>query len=432
MAKNLTETKSLQAEQGKAWVTVQMPLPLMVSLNDAQQGFFALCVKAGREVLSAMMEQDRVALCGPKGVPNATRRARRGGSVRGEITLGGRRIEMRRLRAHKVEGEELGLPSFQFATARDPLDRHTMASIAAGVSTRDYAGCLDRLPAQESERAVSKSSVSRRFVAMSQQVMDTWMKRPLGEVDLCAVMIDGVVFGEHTILIALGISADADKHVLGLREGSTENATVVQELLGDLVERGLRTDRSLLFCLDGSKALHKAIRNTFGERAVIQRCQVHKVRNVTDHLPEHLREGTKRTMQQAYEATNAELAQKQLDRLAHALERDHPGAAASLREGMEETLTLQRLGITAALYRSLRSTNAIENLNGLAVRFTRNVRRWQGGQMLQRWIATALHQAAQRFRRLRGHQEMKTLVAALKERDSNSVDRRLDTKKKAA
>jgi len=432
MAKSLTQTQSLQEEPSKGWVTVQLPLPLMVSLNDAQQGFFALCVKAGREVLSAMMEQDRVAICGPKGVPNAQRTARRGGSVRGEVTLGGRRIGLRRLRAHKMEGEELALPSFQFAAACDPLNMHTMASIAAGVSTRDYAGCLDALSAQESERAVSKSAVSRRFVAMSRQVMDTWMKRPLGELELYAVMIDGVVFGEHTILIALGISAGAEKHVLGLREGSTENATVVQELLGDLVERGLPTDRSLLFCIDGSKALHKAIRNTFGERAVIQRCQVHKVRNVTDHLPDHMRDGTRRTMQQAYEATSAELAQKQLDRLAHALEHDHPGAAASLREGMGETLTLQRLGITAALYRSLRSTNAIENLNGLVVRFTRNVRRWQGGQMLQRWIATALQQAAKRFRRLRGHQEMKTLVAALKERDRNSANAKVDTKKKAA
>lgn len=432
MAKSLTQTKSLQGEQEKALVTVQMPLPLMASLNDIQQGFFALCVKAGRDVLSAMMEQDRVALCGPKGVPNPKRTAQRGGSVHGEVTLGGRRVGVRRLRAHKIEGEEMSLPSFQFMSARDPLNAQTMASIAAGVSTRDYAGCLDRLPAGESERAVSKSSVSRRFVVMSQQVMDTWMRKPLGELDLCGVMIDGIVFGKHTIVIALGISAGADKHVLGLREGSTENATVVQELLSDLVERGLPTDRSLLFGIDGSKALFKAIRNTFGDRAVIQRCQVHKTRNVTEHLPEHMREGTKRAMREAYESTNAELAQRQLERLARGLEREHPGAAASLREGMEETLTLQRLGITGALYRSLRSTNAIENLNGLIVRFTRNVRRWQGGQMLQRWVATALQQASKRFRRLRGCEKVDTLIAALKKLDQIAAAQKVDSKRKAA
>jgi putative transposase len=432
MAKSSIQSRPLQEESPKTWVTTQLSLPLMLSLNDIQEGFFALCVKAGREVLAAMMEQDRTSLCGPKGVPNPSRTARRGGSVRGEITLGGRRIDVRRLRAHQLGGEELKLPSFTFAAHRDPLDAHTMASVAAGVATRKYAGSLERLPADESERSVSKSSVSRRFVLKSAELIDGWLNRPLDKLDLYAVMIDGIVFGKHTIVIALGICAGAEKHVLGLHQGSTENATVVQALIDDLVERGLPTDRALLFVIDGSKALRKAIRNTFAERAVVQRCQVHKIRNVTDHLPENMRAGTKRAMREAYESTDVGLAHKQLERLAGALEREHPGAAGSLREGMEETLTLQRLGIKDALYRTLRSTNAIENLNGSVVHFTRNVRSWKGGQMLRRWVGTALHYADKRFNRLRGSRQMVTLVAALERIDNFKLDAKVDNRRKAA
>lgn len=404
-------------------IEVQLPLGMLATLEDVQQGFFSLCVAAGSEVLTAMMEREREALCGPKWVPNAQRRAVRSGTTKSAVTLGGRRIVIQRLRARSVEEGELRLPSFQFATSRDPLDVRTLEAIAVGVSTRKYARSLDALPKGETEGSVSKSSVSRRFVAMSSHLLDEWLSQRLAPLDIRAVIIDGIFFRDHCVLIALGVASDGAKRILGLREGSGENAIVAKALLSDLIERGLSTDRPCLFVIDGSKGIRKAIADLFGDLGVVQRCQVHKRRNVLGHLPETMHANVRRAMQQAYESTDAELARRQLDRLARSLEREHPGAAASLREGMEETLTLQRLGVTGALYRSLRSTNAIENLNGSVVHFCHNVRRWKDGSMLVRWIGSALNEAQQRFRRLKGFQEMKHLVAALdRQHDREGVE----------
>jgi putative transposase len=233
-------------------------------------------------------------------------------------------------------------------------------------------------------------------------------------------MIDGLFLRDHCILIALGVASDGAKHVLGLREGSTENAAVARAMLSDLLDRGLRAERPILFVIDGGKALRKAIGDLFGSRAVVQRCQVHKRRNVLDHLPESMQPGVRRAIQQAYDSPDVDLARRQLDRLARSLEREHPGAAASLREGLEETLTLQRLGVTDGLYRVLRSTNSIENLNGSVVHFARNVRRWKDASMMLRWIATGLHEAQKQFRRLKGFRDMKHLLAALDRLNQNS------------
>jgi len=288
-----------------------------------------------------------------------------------------------------------------------------MASMAAGVSTRRYAGTLEELPAPEEPRSVSKSAVSRRWVALTQAQLDEWLSCSLKELDLPVVMIDGIHFGERVILVALGIDAQGNKHVLGLREGSTESTRVVRSLLSDLVDRGLDADRARLWVIDGGKALRKAIVECFGELAHIQRCQEHKRRNVIEHLPEQLHASVGRAMRDAWGSGNAALAAKQLQRLAASLAAKHPGAAASLREGLDDTLTVQRLGMTGALYRTLRTTNPIENLNGSIAHFTRNVKRWKDGQMTLRWVAGALADAKQRFRKLRGHRDMKLLLAAL-------------------
>jgi putative transposase len=308
----------------------------------------------------------------------------------------------------------LELPTFAWASGTDPLDMATVASIAAGVSTRRYAGTLDELPEPEESLSVSKSSVSRRWVALSQAQLHEWLSCSLKELDLPVVMIDGIHFRERVILVALGIDTKGNKYVLGLREGSTESTRVVRSLLSDLVERGLNADRARLWVIDGGKALRKAIVDCFGRLALIQRCQEHKRRNVIEHLPEQLHASVGRALRDAWEGANAELAKKQLIRLANSLHAQHPGAAASLREGLEETLTVQTLGITGALYRTLRTTNPIENLNGSIAHFTRNVKRWKDGQMLLRWVAGALTQAKGRFRKLRGHRDMKFLLAALK------------------
>ena len=393
---------------------VQLSLNVQGVLRDVQHAFYGLCVNAGKQVLAAMMEADRVALCGARNVPDSSRSAVRGGTTRSSVVLGGQRISVTKPRARSLRRGELELPSFAWAAHRDPLDMATVASIAAGVSTRRYAGTLDELPEPHEPMSASKSAVSRRWVALSEKQLHEWLSCSLKARDLPVVMIDGIHFRERVILVALGIDAKGDKHVLGLREGSTESTRVVRSLLSDLIERGLDADRVRLWVIDGGKALRRAIVDCFGQLALIQRCQEHKRRNVIEHLPEALHASVGRAMRDAWDSANAELAKKQLTRLASSLHAQHPGAAISLREGLEETLTVQSLGIGGALYRTLRTTNPIENLNGSIAHFTRNVKRWKDGQMTLRWVAGALSDAKGRFRKLRGYRDMKFLLAALK------------------
>jgi putative transposase len=395
---------------------VQLSLPIQGVLEDVKHAFYGLCISAGKQVLAAMMEADRVALCGPKGVPDADRRAVRAGSTRSAVVLGGQRIGVKRPRARGVDAGELELPSFAWASDTDPLNAATMAAIAAGVSMRRYASTLEELPPPEQALSVSKSATSRRFVALSEEQLLQWLSRPLGTLDLPVVMIDGIHFRDRVILVVLGIDAQGNKHVLGLREGSTESTRVVRSLLSDLIERGLDADRARLWVIDGGKALRRAIVECFGATALIQRCQEHKRRNVIEHLPEELHAGVGRAMRDAWDSADAELAKKQLQRLATSLQSRHPGAAASLREGLEETLTVQTLGITGALYRTLRTTNPIENLNGSIAHYTRNVKRWRDGQMTLRWVASAFSDAKDRFRKLRGYRDMRHLIVALQKR----------------
>lgn len=422
-----TRTRSIAGEAlaFPPLVSVQLPLRMLDILTDTRTAFFGLCLEAGQQVLTTMMEAERTQLCGPKHVPNPQRRAYRHGHVAGEITLGGRRILVPRLRARSLDGAELVLPSFAYAAARDPLDARTLEAMAIGVATREYRRTLDPLPAGRTERSVTKSSVSRRFVALTRAQLTAWLAHPLDAIDIRVVLIDGLHFRDHVILLALGIRADGYKHVLALREGTTENATVCKAMLSDLRDRGLNLDRPTLFIVDGGTGLRKAIREHCGRAALVHRCQIHKARNVLDHLPEAMRPRIGHALEDAYALPDAALAQRRLEQLAAGLERTHPGAAASLREGLTETLTLQRLGVTGALYRTLRSTNAIENLNGLLGHFVRNVRRWRDGAMLVRWIAAGLHDAQRRFRRVRGCTDLPGLIRAL---DAHAVD----TKKEVA
>jgi transposase-like protein len=408
---------------------VQISLPVQGVLRDVRHAFLGLCIDAGQKVLAALMESDRITLCGAKGVPDPQRRATRGGSTASQVVLGGQRIAVRRPRARSLDAGELRLPSFEWAANADPLDAATMAAIAAGVSTRRYASTQEPVPAAHQPRAASKSAVSRRFVQLSQEQLAQWVARPIGKVDLPVVMIDGIHFRDRVILLAIGIDAQGNKHVLGLREGSTEATRVVSSLLSDLIDRGLDAQRMRLWVIDGGKALRKAIVQTFGATALIQRCQEHKRRNVLEHLPEDMHASVKRTLKDAWTASDADLGRRQLQRLATSLQGKHPGAAASLREGLDETLTVQALGITGALYRTLRTTNPIENLNGSVARYCRNVKRWGDGQMVLRWVASALSDAADRMRKLRGCSQMRTLLKAL---DARRTDDDSATIRKAA
>jgi len=394
-------------------VSVQLSLPLIDALVGLEEDYFRLCVRSGDAVLRAMMEEDRTALCGPKWGRGSTRAVRRAGTTRSEVTLGGRRVAITRPRVRTSTGAEVVLPTFAWAAHRDPLDRATLGAVSAGVSTRGYASTLEPLPRGVAERSTARSSVSRRFIAMSAAKLHEWLNAPLEDAELEAILIDGIHFAEHCVLIALGVTAQGEKRILGLHEGGTENATVARTLLTNLVARGLDPTKALLFGIDGSKALRKAIREVWGSAGVVQRCQVHKMRNVLDHLPDTARPRVRAQMRKAYGEPNYAKAKGCLERLARELDDEHPGAAASLREGLDETLTLQRLEVRGALFRTLRSTNAIENLNGSITTYTRNAKRWRSGSMILRWIAAALDHAQPRFRAVRGFSELPKLRAAL-------------------
>ena len=411
MAKHDRRTSRRQPPTSRS-VSIQVPLPVLAVLGDVRQAFHGLCISTGMQVLQAMQEADRDVLCGPKGRHQPEREAWRGGSVESHVTLGGRQVGLPRLRVRNAEGE-VPLASFEWAAATDALESHTLEAIAAGVSTRQYARTLDPVPAEVSERSTSRSAVSRRFVALSTERLRAFVSRPLGELDLRVVCIDGKVFKEHCIVIALGIDTAGRKHVLGLREGATETAAVSTALLNDLVTRGLPTERAMLFLVDGAAALRRAISDVYGSLGVVHRCQVHKYRNVLGHLPERMHASVGRALRTAWDLHWEATAKRALERLARSLEDEHPGAAASIREGLDETLTVLGLGLTGPLQRTLRTTNIIENLNGGVERYTRNVKRWRGGQMIQRWVASALLEAEQRFRRVRGYRDMRHLVAAL-------------------
>ena len=319
--------------------TIEVPLPVLGAFASIECSYFELCIRAGQQVLDAMMEQDRTELCGPRGKHDPERRAGRAGTPASEVTLGGRRVRLTRPRVRSQAGHELEVPSFAFAAHRDPLDAQTVTAVACGISTRKYARSLDSLPDEVSERSTSKSAVSRRYVALTTTQLTAWLTTPLGDRHFPIVLIDGIILGDHTVLIALGIDGAGKKQSLGMREGHTEHRRVVKALLRDLVDRGWDPDRARLFVIDGAKALSSAIRAVFGSLGAIQRCQLHKQRNILGHLPERLHANVTSRLRDAWNAGDVALAHRQLKRLATSLETDHPGAAASVREGLDETLT---------------------------------------------------------------------------------------------
>ena len=385
--------------------------------GDVQEGLLAMAVGTGLQVMAALMNADVEASCGPKGKHDPGRSAVRHGTEAGSVTLGGRRVPVQRPRMRAADGRgELPVPAYELFSRTEVLGRMAMQRMLAGLSTRRYPAGLEPVGkrVEESAGSTSKSAVSRRFVAATETALGELLAAPLGELDLVALLIDGVHFGEHLCVVALGIGIDGVKHPLGLVEGSTENTSVVTDLLTGLRDRGLDTTRPIFVGIDGGKALRAAVVKVF-DHPVIGRCQLHKLRNVADKLPEHLAATVTKRMRAAYHAESAILAEAQLEALAKELQRTHPGAAASLREGLTETLTVLRLGVPPTLARTLRSTNSIESMISIARNHSTNVKNWQNGNMALRWCAAGMIEARAQFRRVNGHLHLPALRIALNE-----------------
>ncbi len=384
----------------------------------AKEGLLALSVGVGLGVLTELMAEEVDDVVGPKGRHDVDRAAVRHGHEAGQVTLGGRRVPVDRPRVRATDGTgEVAMSTYAHFADRDPLTKVVLEQMLAGVSTRRFT--RTREPVGEAvagaERSVSKSAVSREFVGRTGEQLRALMARSLSDVRLAALMLDGIELKGRCCVVALGVTTDGVKVPLGLWDGSTENKRVCVELLADLVDRGLDCDQGVLVVLDGGKALRAAIDTVFGY-VPVQRCVRHKERNVLDHLPERDQPTVKRRLRAAWKLTDHQAAIDRLEALAGELAHSYPGAAASLREGLPETVTLQRLCVHPQLWKTLSSTNPIESMIGICRATSRNVKRWQNGDMCLRWTAAGMLEAERQFRKIIGYKHLAALALAV-ERD---------------
>jgi len=415
--KKVTGPQVVTSEQA-----LESPLPAKIQealgelVGAAREGLLALSVGVGLRVVHELMEAEVSEVVGPKGKWNRERTAKRHGHEDGSMTLGGRRVPVRRPRVRSADDErELPVVTYEYFADRDPLQRAVMDRMLAGVSTRKFARVGEPVGEQVDQTATStrKSTVSEVFIEKTRTALGELMARRLDDVRLAVMMLDGLEIAGRVHVVALGVTTEGVKIPLGLWEGSTENATLARTLLADLVERGLDPGQAILFVLDGGKALRRAIKDVFGEHALVHRCHRHKERNVCDLLPERDRPRVLARIRGAWALTDAKTAEQQLEVLAGELERTWPDAGASMREGLSETLTLIRLGVTGNLSKTLCSTNPIESMIEIVRNTQRNVKRWQDGDMRKRWTAAGMLQAEQQFRRIVGYSDLAKLVTAI-------------------
>jgi len=396
--------------------TAGLPEQVQVSLAEiaatAREGVLALSVACGLEVVREIMSADVTRICGIKGKHDSDRAVYRHGAEPRLIPLGGALVGVDKPRMRSVVGTEVALPSFEVFAGRDLLDEIALGRMLAGLSTRRYRAGAEPMGNLDL-RGATRSAVSRRFTRATEAKLAELFSRDVSTLDLLAVFIDGMHVGEHLIVVALGVDSQGVKHPLGLWEGATENKTVCSSLISNLTDRGLPEDRALLFVIDGGKGIRSAIDAVWGKLAVVQRCRQHKERNVTDHLPKGERTFFARKLRAAWAKPDVGAAEGELRSLAKHLELAHPGAAASLREGLEETLTVTRLGLPQSLARTFKSTNPIESMISIARDATRNVKRWRSGTMAMRWIAAGMLEAEKQFRKVNGHRDMHVLKRAL-------------------
>ena len=414
MKKRTERHERTQAENGAGAELGHLVEPMLMGMATTRHDLLAWVHAHGLAALDEVFRAEAVALAGPKGRHQTSRTHHHWGTAATELTFGGRRVQVRRPRVRGTSGGEATLPSVARFRERDPLTARMMQQLLAGVSSRQYDASLEGRPRGRRTRGSSKSAVSRTVVRRTRQRLHEQLTRRLEGLDAVALFMDGVVVAQQTVIVALGITRDGSKVPLGLRLGSTENAVVCTELLQDLLGRGLSLAGRVLCVIDGGKGLRKALGDVLGDAAVIQRCQLHKARNLDALVPKARQAYVRTSLRRAYRAPSAATARRQLMALATWLERNgQADAAASLREGLEDTLTVLKLGLPLGLRRFFATTNCIENLIGTLRHVTRNIKRWRDGDMRRRWLGLGLLRAAERFRRIKRHAELTTLVTAL-------------------
>ena len=391
---------------GKRDLLVEVPLPLVEVWEELQAQVEQLTGEAGLRIIGTILEHEVTRRVGPPHRPEPASGAVRWGRQPGYVMFGGQKVAIARPRVRTREGTEVELDSYARLQHDGRRQRAVREGIVAGLTSRNYRRAVQSVV---HGYGIEKSSVSREFVQASAAQLQELCEKKLGDLDLAAILIDGIHLGKQVLVVALGVEITGQKHVLGLWQGATENTTVVKELLEDLVARGLSTERRYLFVIDGAKALRAAIERVFGERAEVQRCQIHKRRNVREHLPKNAQGDYDRRIRNAYAMTDYAAAKAELQKIFRQLERVNPSAAHSLEEGLEETLTVHRLGVGERLRRSLANTNPIESCLSTVERVARNVKRWREGAQALRWTATGLLEAQTKFRRVKGYRELETL-----------------------
>lgn len=434
MKKNVAALRLVDADEAAHLPELSDELrAAMADITEAvREGLLAMSVSVGFRVLAEMMEEELTAKIGPKHAKVPGRQASRHGTAPGSVVLGGRRVRVERPRARTGEGEEVTLDTYAAVADDDLLTNVVMERMLAGLATRRHRAANEPVGSEVEAAATStsKSAVSRRFVARTKKALEELMARDLSDLEVAVLMVDGVNFAEHCCVVALAVTTDGTKVPVGLWLGDTENKTVVTHLLADLVDRGLSAEGGLLVVIDGAKALAAAVAKVFGDQAVVQRCTLHKRRNVGDHLPADQRGWVDQRLARAFNHADPEAGIRQARDLARQLELRWPDAAASLREGLDDMFTVRRLGVGDRLARSLTNTNMIESMISVGRTTTRNVKRWRDGTMVKRWAAAGMLNAERSFRRLKGCKDMPTLVAALA-RHTGAVTPSCDTEEVA-
>ena len=383
--------------------------------DELREGLLALAGGTGLQVMDAILEESVTALCGPRGQHDPGRTAVRHGHEDGSVALGGRKVPVRRPRVRSTDGSgEVAIPAYEHFSSTEVLGQLAMEKMLAKLSTRRYKLGLEPVGTAVEARSSgkSRSAVSRRFVERTETALGDLLASDLSELDLVALMVDGVHFADHLCVVAMGIDITGVKHPLAVTEGDTENATVVRDLLVSLRDRGLDMTRPILVVIDGAKALHSAVTAVF-DHPVIARCQLHKIRNVEAKLPKAIAATVAKKMRAIYHYDDALRAEAELSELARQLQKNHPGAAGSLREGLTETLTVMRLKVPPTLARTLRSTNAIESMIEICRDHSTNVKRWRDGEMALRWCAAGMGEAKKQFRKVNGFLHLPALRKAL-------------------